>query len=67
MTVLSDAATISCGHCGHGVDRLRHIHDCAHGIEGTHMVGSERYECMDCGRSIYKEEGKKQGLRFVLD
>lgn len=25
-----------------------HLHDAAHGIEGTHMTGSERYECAAC-------------------
>lgn len=44
-----------------------HLHDSAHGIEGTHMAGSERYQCVECGNGIYKEEGRKNGLDFFLD
>lgn len=45
----------------------KHMHDCAHGIPETHMDGSERYECNKCGYTMYKTEGEKQGLKFVLD
>ena len=45
----------------------RHMHDTAHGISETHMVGSERYECRICGYSMYKKEGEKQGLKYILD
>lgn len=44
-----------------------HMHNEAHGITGTHMDGSERYECVSCGYAMYKTEGENQGLRFVLD
>lgn len=47
--------------------RMDHLHDTAHGISGTHMAGSERYWCAKCGRTIRAEEGKKLGLKFVLD
>jgi DNA-directed RNA polymerase subunit RPC12/RpoP len=46
---------------------LKHLHDCAHGIPETHMSGSERYECPECGHMIFKEEGEKLDLKFVLD
>jgi hypothetical protein len=45
----------------------KHLHDCAHGIEAMHMVGSERYVCQACGKSFYKTEGEKLGLEFVYD
>ena len=45
----------------------RHMHDTAHGISETHMVGSERYECRICGYNMYKKEGEKQGLKYILD
>lgn len=44
-----------------------HKHDEAHGISGTHMDGSERYECKKCGHAMYKTEGEKQDLKFILD
>ncbi len=44
-----------------------HKHDCAHGIEGTHMDGSERYECKECEYIMFKKEAEAQGLQFVLD
>ncbi len=45
----------------------RHMHDAAHGIAETHMVGSERYECKGRGYHMLKEEAEKQGLTFDLD
>lgn len=45
----------------------RHMHDAAHGISDTHMAGSERYECAECGYHMNKKEAEKQGLKFVLD
>lgn len=45
----------------------KHLHNAAHGLEGTHMDGSERYECIVCKYRMYKTEGEKQGLKFILD
>ena len=45
---------------------LRHLHDAAHGIPETHMVGSERYECK-CGKTIHCAEGTALGFKFILD
>lgn len=44
-----------------------HKHSCAHGLSGTHMAGSENYECKECGHTLYKTDGEAQGLRYVLD
>jgi len=56
---------MKCPKCSN--DTLKHMHNCAHGIEGTHMSGSERYEC-ECGFYIgNKEDAKKYNLNFVLD
>ena len=44
-----------------------HKHQCAHGIPETHLDGTERFECKDCGYSMYKAEGEDQGLIFLLD
>ena len=44
-----------------------HKHDCAHGMFETHMAGSERYECKECGHWLGKKEAEAQGLKFVLD
>lgn len=45
----------------------RHCHDSPYGMPGAHMDGSERYECKECGATLYKIEGEKQGLKFILD
>lgn len=45
----------------------KHMHNEAHGISGTHMDGSERYECAECGYVMYKKEAEVRGLAFVLD
>jgi len=34
------------------------MHSEAHGLAGTHMSGSERYECEVCGCSVFKTEGE---------
>ena len=46
---------------------LKHLHNTAHGIPGTHMAGSERFEC-PCGFYASDEEtANKNGLQFILD
>ena len=48
-------------------NKLKHLHDTAHGIPSTHMAGSERFECA-CGfYAGTKEEAEKNGLNFVMD
>ena len=48
--------------------RFRHLHDTAHGIEGTHMAGSERFECAFCGFTVTPAMASEfPGLRFTLD
>lgn len=56
----------TCPEC-QTVGEFRHLHDEAHGISGTHMAGSERYECAKCGYAIFTAEGKKLGMKFILD
>ena len=47
-------------------EKVRHLHDCAHGIPETHMSGSERFECC-CGYVLTKEEAISAGFKYVLD
>ena len=44
-----------------------HKHTTIYGMSETHEAGSERYECQVCGYAMFKEEGMKQGFKFVLD
>ena len=46
---------------------IRHLHNTAHGIEGTHMDGSERFECSACGYTLTRMEANARGLQYVLD
>jgi DNA-directed RNA polymerase subunit RPC12/RpoP len=55
-----------CPKCGK-ITEHDHVHNEAYGIAGTHMAGSERYECRECGHALYAEEGSLQGLDYVLD
>ena len=57
---------INCHKCENHTEHT-HLHDSPHGISGTHMAGSERYECRECGNSVYKEDGDRIGLKFILD
>lgn len=62
------ATLATCPRCKKETEH-RHLHDTAHGIEGTHMSGTERFECKECGHAIfaYDEEAKQPSLKFVLD
>jgi hypothetical protein len=55
-----------CPHCGYTCE-FRHMHDAAHGIEGTHMVGSERFECSQCGHSVSLHSPGAERFTFILD
>lgn len=59
--------TTKCTACG--IDRPhRHMHDCAHGIPETHMEGSERFECVHCGKSTHvNDEPRNPDFVFILD
>ena len=57
---------MKCPKCEEEVE-LKRMHDCAHGIPETHMDGSERFVCPNCQCHIYKSEGEKLGLKFILD
>lgn len=46
---------------------MRHLHDTAHGIAGTHMAGSERFECSSCGYTLTQDEADARGLEYILD
>ena len=46
---------------------MKHEHDTAHGIAGTHITGSERFTC-SCGLYIdNKGDAEKLGLTFTVD
>lgn len=45
----------------------RHLHDTAHGISGTHMAGSERFQCRVCERTTFAHSGGAEAFPFCLD
>lgn len=45
----------------------RHLHDTAHGIEGTHMTGSERFVCSSCLLSTSAQDEGASDFPFILD
>jgi hypothetical protein len=49
------------------VTRHRHLHDTAHGIAGTHMAGSERFQCRECERTTFAHSEGAEAFPFVLD
>ena len=55
---------VQCPECKKA--ELQHLHSAAHGIEGTHMAGSERYECPECGNAMFKD-GESEELIFFFD
>lgn len=56
----------SCPECGVSTP-MDHMHDTAHGIPGTHMDGSERYQCSVCSYHLTRDEADSRGLEYVLD
>src|SRR5262245_3841170 len=55
--------TKECFGCGN-VTAHQHLHDCAHGIAETHIVGSERFVCELCGHVT--QAGSRGAERFPL-
>jgi len=56
-----------CDRCGK-ITLHNHLHDTAHGIAETHMVGTERFRCADCGYEIYaNSQTGAYKFPFVLD
>lgn len=45
----------------------RPVHDSAHGIPGTHMAGSERFECTACGHATHACDPEAGRFNFTLD
>jgi len=58
--------TAHCHTCGQ-LREFRHLHDRPHGIPGTHMAGSERFECTVCGETYTVGDGAPFPLNFILD
>lgn len=48
-------------------NNLTHLHDSAHGVAGTHIAGSERYECVDCDKVVFASEGRDLGFNFIYE
>ncbi len=57
---------MNCPKCEHET-KHQHLRNGAYGMPETHMDGSERYECAECGYVMWKEEGERQGLKFIFD
>jgi DNA-directed RNA polymerase subunit RPC12/RpoP len=56
----------TCPLCGHTI-QFKHMHDAAHGLEGTHMVGSERFECPQCGHNVFCDSKGAEKFTFIFD
>ena len=54
-----------CPECG-GSDKPKHLHELVHGLPGTHMGGTERFEC-SCGHWFTRAECADRGFKFILD
>ena len=58
--------TKECFGCGN-VTAHQHLHDCAHGIAETHMVGSERFVCELCGHVTRADSDGAERFPFTFD
>jgi hypothetical protein len=58
--------TKECFGCGN-VTAHQHLHDCAHGIAETHMVGSERFVCELCGHVTRVGSDGAERFPFTFD
>ena len=68
LTGRSDAQMITkeCFGCGN-VTAHQHLHDCAHGIAETHIVGSERFVCELCGHVTRAGSDGAERFPFTFD
>jgi hypothetical protein len=57
---------VQCKQC-HKVTEHRHLHNEAHGVSGTHMYGSERFECVSCGCATHVSDDNANQFTFVID
>ena len=57
---------MQCPKCKKETEHI-HIIDTPYGLGGAYMSGTEHYECVECGTDVYKTEGEKQGLKFIMD
>lgn len=55
-----------CLRCGYTCEH-KHMHDTAHGIPETHMAGSERFVCTQCGHTTFYYSPGAEKFRFELD
>lgn len=55
---------IKCPLCN---GKLSHLHNTAYGMPETHIAGTERFSCNDCGTDLTREEAIAAGCRYVLD
>jgi hypothetical protein len=55
-----------CVNCEDLTDHV-HEHDCAHGIPETHMAGSERFICKQCGLVTHAWDEAACHFVFELD
>lgn len=55
-----------CQKCGQETSHF-HLHDIAHGLIGTHMAGSERFECHLCGHKTYASDPGAASFPFICD
>jgi uncharacterized membrane protein YgcG len=57
---------VKCPKCQY-LGEFRHEHDAAHGIEGTHMEGTERFICSQCGHTVTAQSRDAHLFTFILD
>lgn len=55
-----------CRTCGTETE-FRHRHDLFNGDKNTHVVGSERFECLTCGIAYTAADGAPPPLKFLYD
>ena len=55
-----------CPYCD-STKGFRHLANTAHGIPGTHMAGSERFECKGCDKRLAREDAENIGFEYVID
>lgn len=63
---LKQHQSMTCPACKQAAP-TQHMHSTAHGIPGTHMAGSERFECSACRHTLSREEAEGRGLAYALD
>jgi DNA-directed RNA polymerase subunit RPC12/RpoP len=59
-------AKAQCDNCKKETEH-HHQHSEVHAVSGTHLAGTERFKCSECGHTTFKNDLGAEKFTFILD